>query len=62
MKKIRFFLLPLAVIIIACELYFIDYSDLFVKENAGSLLCIFSMAMLIISIILSNKHDKNITQ
>jgi uncharacterized membrane protein YidH (DUF202 family) len=61
-KKVRSILLLSAIIITICELFIIDYNNLFILKNKGSFLVIISMAMLNLSIILSNKNDKKIKQ
>ncbi len=39
----------------------VDYSDLSWTENAGSYLGIVSMLLLIVSMVLSNQHEKKNT-
>ncbi|RCW21032.1 hypothetical protein DFO77_1572 [Marinilabilia salmonicolor] len=57
MKKFRIGLIFFAIVIIIGQLTVVNYSDLRWSENAGSYLGIISMIFIIISLILSNKHD-----
>jgi hypothetical protein len=57
MKKFRFGLIAFAVIIIIGQLLVIDYDDLSWTNNAGSYLGLFSMVLLIISMLFSNRYE-----
>ncbi len=56
MKKGRIGVIIVAIIIIIGQLIIVDYTDLTWKENAGRYLSVTSMVLLIISMIVSNKH------
>ena len=57
MKKFRLWLIAFAVVIIIGQLILTDYHDLSWSNNAGSYLGIISMICLIMSMILSNRHE-----
>jgi len=59
MKKFRIGLIVFAIIIIIGQLIIIDYVNLSWSNNGGSYLGIISMICLIISMILSNRYEKN---
>jgi hypothetical protein len=59
MKKFRIGLIVFAIIIIIGQLIIIDYINLSWSNNGGSYLGIISMICLIISMILSNRYEKN---
>ncbi len=58
MRKFRIGLMVLFSIMIIAQSIYIDFKDLSWSKNAGSYLGIISMILLIISMILSNKHDQ----
>ena len=58
MKKFRNGLMIIASIMIIVQFIYIDFKDLSWSKNAGSYLGIVSMIFLIISMILSNRHDQ----
>ena len=57
MKKFRLWLIAFAVLMIIGQLIWTDYHDLSWSNNAGSYLGIISMIFIIISMILSNRHE-----
>ena len=59
MKKFRIGLIVFAIIIIIGQLTIMDYINLSWSNNGGSYLGIISMICLIISMILSNRYEKN---
>jgi len=59
MKKFRIGLVVFAIIIIIGQLIIMDYINLSWSNNGGSYLGIISMICLIISMILSNRYEKN---
>ncbi|MCU4175657.1 hypothetical protein [Carboxylicivirga sp. N1Y90] len=61
MKKFRNRLMIFACIVIVGQCMVVDYSDLSWTENAGSYLGIVSMLLLIVSMVLSNQHEKKNT-
>ncbi|MBK3519950.1 hypothetical protein [Carboxylicivirga marina] len=58
MKKFRTTLVIFAVMILVAHLYFIDFSDLTWSGNAGGYLGIVAMLFVILSVIFSNRYDK----
>ena len=59
MKKYRSGLIALSVILIIVQLTIVDYDDLSWSNNSGSYLGVFSMALLILAMIASNRAEKN---
>jgi len=59
MKKFRIGLIVFAIIIIIGQLTIMDYINLSWSNNGGSYLGIISMICLIISMVLSNRYEKN---
>jgi len=57
MKKFRLWLVAFASIMIIGQLILTDYDDLSWSNNAGNYLGIISMVCIIISMILSNRHE-----
>lgn len=57
MKKGRIGIIIFAIIVIIGQLTVMDYTNLSWTENAGSYLGIISMILLIISMIVSHKHE-----
>ena len=58
MKKLRYFLLVLAIIVIAGQCFVIDYQNPSWSENTGSYLSIISMIMLVVGLTLSLIEEK----
>ncbi|WP_430811689.1 MULTISPECIES: hypothetical protein [unclassified Carboxylicivirga] len=58
MCKYRNILIIIALALIAVNVAFIDYGDLSWSVNKGSYLGIVSMVLLIISMVLSNRHEE----
>jgi len=61
MNKLRNGLIILAIIVIIGQLILMDYTNFGFKENGGNYLGIFSMVLLIIAMISSNRYDKRTT-
>jgi hypothetical protein len=59
MKKYRSGLIALALVLIIVQLTIVDYDDLSWSNNSGSYLGVFSMALLILAMIASNRAEKN---
>lgn len=57
MKKLRLGLSIVASILIAIELYLIDYKDLSWANNLNHYLTILAMSCLIVSMIFSQRYD-----
>jgi len=57
MKKGRIGIIIFAIVVIVGQLTVVDYTNLTWKENAGSYLGIISMVLIILSMIVSNKHE-----
>ena len=58
MKKYRSGIMALAVVLIIVQLIIIDFDDLSWSNNTGSYLGVFSMALLILAMIASNRAEK----
>ncbi len=58
MKKNRITLIVFAAIVIAVQLFHINYNDLSWAVNASAYIGISSMVLLIIAMVVSNRHDK----
>ena len=58
MRKFRIGLIISAVVMIVVQFGVVEYSDLSWSVNAGSYLGIISMTLLIISMIYSNRYEK----
>jgi hypothetical protein len=58
MNRFRIGIILFAVIVIIGQLTVLDYGNLIWSRNAGSYLGIISMICIIISMILSNRHEK----
>ncbi|MCT4590829.1 MAG: hypothetical protein N4A71_23600 [Carboxylicivirga sp.] len=62
MRKFRNGLILFATVFIIVHLVFIDYTNLGWSENSGNFLGIFSMVLLIISMVYSNRYEKKIRE
>ncbi|WP_439182310.1 hypothetical protein [Carboxylicivirga taeanensis] len=58
MKKTRMTLIVFAAIIIAVQVFHVNYSDLSWGVNAAAYIGICSMVLVIIAMVASNRHDK----
>lgn len=57
MRTFRSIIISLCIALIIVHLILLDYSDLFSRTNLGSLLGIVAMILIILSMILSNRHE-----
>ncbi|MDX9812890.1 MAG: hypothetical protein RBU28_10905 [Bacteroidales bacterium] len=57
MFKFRLIIIFLSVALIIIHLFLLDYSNLFSRPNLGSFLGIAAMILIILSMILSNRHE-----
>ncbi|MBS3737780.1 MAG: hypothetical protein KGY51_02135 [Psychroflexus sp.] len=57
MKKLRLGVSVVAIVLIAIELYLIDYKNLSLADNTNHYLVIFAMICLILSMVFSQRHD-----
>ena len=57
MFKFRLIIIFLSVALIIIHLFLLDYSNLFSRPNLGSFLGIVAMILIILSMILSNRHE-----
>lgn len=62
MRKFRNGLILFATVFIIVHLVFIDYTNLGWSKNSGNFLGIFSMVLLIISMVYSNRYEKKIRE
>ncbi len=58
MKKTRITLIVFAAIVIAVQLVHMNYNDLSWGVNASAYIGISSMVLVIIAMVVSNKHDR----
>lgn len=59
MKKYRSGIIALAVVLIIVQLTIVDFDDLSWSNNSGSYLGVFSMVLLILAMIASNRAEKD---
>lgn len=57
MKTFRFIIIGLCIVVITGNLFFIDYRHLLSLPNLGPFLGITAMILIILSMILSNRHE-----
>ena len=58
MKKFRLGIIAFAVVLIIIQLTIVDFNDLSWSNNSGSYLGVFSMVLLILAMIASNRAKK----
>jgi len=58
MKKPRLIIAGISAALILVALFFIDYRNFFSRSNLGAFLGILAMALNIVAMILSNRHEK----
>jgi len=57
MTKFRFIIIGLCIVVITGNLFFIDYRHLLSRPNLGPFLGIAAMVLIMLSMILSNRHE-----
>jgi hypothetical protein len=57
MKRFRQIVILISALLIIAQFLFINYSDLFSRQNLGSFMGIIAMVLNIIALILSNRHE-----
>ena len=57
MRQFRLIMVGISIVLIMVSLFYLDFSDLISKSNLGSFLGIISMILIIIAMILSNRHE-----